>query len=312
MVYGIRVAKTGLAARSLFLVVLSWNSWALAQDASDSSPAAPQAGTGSSSQEPKPLLSQPVQEGGKEDLATPGVGGDDLPAESKEWPQTKVLEAKVARAFGDPPGMKRIAKDGRVWIDPKNKRIVVDGYVAMRMGQLEMFACPAGTKEHESLVGLLTKAQYVHAGLLAVGAKPGSPVKFDPKYEIATGSRIGIEILYKDADGKKHRVPGKSWVRQAGTQKELEMDWVFAGSGMWKDPDSGEELYLAEQGDLICVSNFTTATLDLPIRSSQANSSLMFSAFTDRMPPEQTPVRLVLTVLPEKPEHGKGEPESDK
>jgi hypothetical protein len=68
---------------------------------------------------------------------------------------------------------------------------------------------------------------------------------------------------------------------------------------MWKDPDTGTEQYLAESGDLICVSNFTTATLDLPIRSSQANSSLLFTAFTDRIPPEQTPVRLVLTVQPD-------------
>jgi hypothetical protein len=230
--------------------------------------------------------------------------GDNLtdatePTESRAWPKKSALEQKVARVFGAPPGMTRLAKDARVWIDPKNKRIVVDGYVALRIGQLEMFACPAGTKEHESLIGLLTKAYYVHAGLLAVGAKPGSPVRFEPRYTPASGSKIKIEILYLDDKGQKQRIPAQNWVRQAGTQKALEMDWVFAGSGMWKDPDSGTEQYLAESGDLICVSNFTTATLDLPIRSSQANSSLLFTAFTDRIPPEQTPVRLVLTVQPD-------------
>jgi hypothetical protein len=35
--------------------------------------------------------------------------------------------------------------------------------------------------------------------------------------------------------------------------------------------------------------------LDLPIESSQANEELMFSAFTDRIPPLGTRVRLVLT-----------------
>ena len=221
------------------------------------------------------------------------------PTESRAWPKKSALEQKVARVFGAPPGMTRLAKDARVWIDPKNKRMVVDGYVALRIGQLEMFACPAGTKEHESLIGLLTKAYYVHAGLLAVGAKPGSPVRFEPRYTPASGSKIKIEILYLDDKGQKQRIPAQNWVRQAGTQKTLEMDWVFAGSGMWKDPDTGTEQYLAESGDLICVSNFTTATLDLPIRSSQANSSLLFTAFTDRIPPEQTPVRLVLTVQPD-------------
>ena len=219
--------------------------------------------------------------------------------ESMAWPKRSTLEQKVARVFGPPPGMTRLAKDARIWIDTKNKRLVVDGYVALRIGQLEMFACPAGTKEHESVVGLLTKAQYVHAGLLAIGAKPGSPVKFEPKYTPAHGSKIKIEILYVSDKGEKKRVVAQDWVRQVGTEKTLDMDWVFAGSGLWKDPDTGKEQYLAESGDLICVSNFTTATLDLPVRSSQANSSLLFVAFTDRIPPEQTPVRLVLTIKDE-------------
>jgi hypothetical protein len=229
--------------------------------------------------------------------------------ESMAWPKRTTLEQKVARVFGPPPGMTRLAKDARIWLDTKNKRVVVDGYVALRVGQLEMFACPAGTKEHESVVGLLTKAQYVHAALLAIGAKPGSPVKFEPKYTPANGSKIKIEILYVDDKGAKKRVVAQDWVRQVGSEKTLDMDWVFAGSGMWKDPDTGTEQYLAESGDLICVSNFTTATLDLPVRSSQANSSLMFAAYTDRIPPEQTPVRLVLSIKPD--EEAKAEPDGN-
>jgi hypothetical protein len=229
--------------------------------------------------------------------------------ESMAWPKRTTLEQKVARVFGPPPGMTRLAKDARIWLDTKNKRVVVDGYVALRVGQLEMFACPAGTKEHESVVGLLTKAQYVHAALLAIGAKAGSPVKFEPKYTPANGSKIKIEILYVDDKGAKKRVVAQDWVRQVGSEKTLDMDWVFAGSGMWKDPDTGTEQYLAESGDLICVSNFTTATLDLPVRSSQANSSLMFAAYTDRIPPEQTPVRLVLSIKPD--EEAKAEPDGN-
>lgn len=230
---------------------------------------------------------------------TSPVNSEPAAEESMAWPKRSALEQKVARVFGPPPGMTRLYKDARIWIDLKKKLLVVDGYVALRLGQLEMFACPAGTKEHESVIGLLSKAQYVHAGLLAIGAKPGSPVKFEPTYTPASGSKIKIEILYVDEKGAKKRVLAQDWVRQVGTEKTLDMDWVFAGSGMWKDPDTGTEQYLAESGDLICVSNFSTATLDLPIRSSQANSSLLFAAYTDRIPPEQTPVRLVLSIKPE-------------
>jgi len=51
---------------------------------------------------------------------------------------------------------------------------------------------------------------------------------------------------------------------------------------------------MAESGDLICVSNFPTATLDVPVKSSQANEELLYEPFTERIPPRDTKVRLVL------------------
>ncbi len=56
-------------------------------------------------------------------------------------------------------------------------------------------------------------------------------------------------------------------------------------------------------GDLVCVSNFPAATLDLPITSSQANDSLLFEAFTGRVPKRGTSVELVFShAEQEKPE----------
>ena len=51
---------------------------------------------------------------------------------------------------------------------------------------------------------------------------------------------------------------------------------------------------MAESGDFICVSNFATAMLDIPVQSSQANDSLEFVAFTEHIPPLGTPVRMIL------------------
>ncbi|RME25308.1 MAG: hypothetical protein D6800_07740 [Candidatus Zixiibacteriota bacterium] len=209
----------------------------------------------------------------------------------------KYLE-KLEKTFGDPPGMTRLDKHSRVWVDRDKKRVVVDGYVALRSGQLEMFACLTGTKEHESVVAVYSKALVVHAGLLAIGAKQGHPVQWEPTFKPPTGSEIQVFVLWKDEQGKKHHTDARQWIRQIGTDgKVLETNWVFAGSSFWKDPDSGKEIYLAESGDLICVSNFSTATLDVPIESSQVNSGLMFAAFTERIPPQGTPVRLVLQLV---------------
>jgi hypothetical protein len=65
---------------------------------------------------------------------------------------------------------------------------------------------------------------------------------------------------------------------------------------MYKDEETGEEHYMADSsGELICVSNFPTATLDVPIESSDSDAALMFEAFTEHIPPLGTPVTMVLT-----------------
>ena len=176
----------------------------------------------------------------------------------------------------------------------KGKRVVIDGKVSLRAGALEMFACPRGTKEHESVVAVNSKAINVHAGLLAIGAKPGHPVKFDPDYSPATGTVIHVEVQWKDKEGAIKKARAQEWIKNTKTQKQAESEWVFAGSGIWKDPVSGEQYYHGDGGDFICVSNFPTATLDLTIPSSQANDALLFEVFTDRIPPAGTPVRLIL------------------
>lgn len=193
----------------------------------------------------------------------------------------------------------KLSKQHNVWVDPERKLVVVDGEVAMREGALEMFACPKGSKEHESVVAVHSNAQLIHAGLLAIGAVAGHPVQFDPKYQAATGTTIDILVLWQDDKGK-HKVRAQEWVRDAKTKEEMKHDWVFGGSGFWTDPKTDEKYYHADGGDLICLSNFSTATLDLPIESSQANGALMFSAFTERIPPQGTKLRLVLIPRPEK------------
>lgn len=194
----------------------------------------------------------------------------------------------------DIPGLTRLDKNGDIWIDPKRKIVVVDGRIAIREGQLEMFACPKGTKEHESLVAVNARPSFVHAGLLAVGAKAGTPVQFDPAYKPATGTTIEILILWKDKEGKNRKVRAQEWIKHTKTKKPMEYEWVFAGSGFWVDEDTGMRHYHADAGDFICVSNFSTATLDLPVKSSQENSNLLFEAFTEKIPEKGTKVRLVL------------------
>ncbi len=215
----------------------------------------------------------------------------------------------AAKAFGPPPEAKQLTKS-HLWIDRKKSRVYFDGYVAMRDGPLEMFACPMGTKEHESVIGTLPKASEVHAALLAINAIPGAPVSFLPKFVPASGQRIRVWVCWRDQEGKFHVIDGRKWVQKSGTKESMNSEWVFAGSGFWEDPSDGHKYYRADSGDMICVSNFSTAMLDVNIASSAESDQLQFSPFTERIPERFTPVRVVLVPIPDA--DGKAKSESDR
>ena len=234
------------------------------------------------------------------------------PLSEEEKAQSEVVyvgpEEKVKAAFAPPPNAKPISKSN-LWVDLKQKRVYADGYVTMREGPLEMFACPIGSKEHESIIATLAQPSEVHAALLAIGTRSGTPVQFLPEFVPATGQRVRVWICYLDKDGNFKAADAKTWVQKTQTKKTLEIDWVFSGSGFWKDPNDGREYYRADGGDMICVSNFSTAMMDLPIASSAEANSLQFSPNTEAIPERGTAIRMVLTPIPIDTPVGSNKPE---
>ena len=207
------------------------------------------------------------------------------------------------QAPGDPlesppdrhPDLIRLSKTDDLWIDRTAKEVVIGGEIALDEGVIEVFACQKQSKEHEAVVATRAPARLVHAALLALGLKPGKPVSFDPAYMPATGPVVTVRMRWKDSDGTAHDRPAQELIRSVKTGRPLDAEWVFAGSVFWKDPADGTEYYQADGGDMICVSNFSTAMLDLPIESSQTNDSLLFEVFEGRVPPRGTEVELVLS-----------------
>lgn len=210
--------------------------------------------------------------------------------------------------------LKQLEPDCDVWIDPKNKQVIILGTVCLTHGPLEMFAVPKGTKEHESIVAVKTKAAVVHAGLLAVGAKNGETVRYQPKYQPATGDKVEILVFWTDEKGEQHKARAQDWIRDLKTKKAMTYPWVFAGSQFYEDEESKKRYYMAEAGDFICVSNFPDAMLDLPIESTSDNDELLFEAFSENIPPRGTKVTLVLVPQIEKKSAGgsKGEKSNSK
>jgi hypothetical protein len=245
----------------------------------------------------QPVAPKAVTSKGEAVKAEAGKGEDAKPEASADDEPTADGKGKSGPAMPPPTGFQRVSKVHEVWIHPGRKMVAVDGRVCLNRGPLEMFACPQKTKEHESIVAVSSDAMTVHAALLAVGAKSGNPVSFNPDYKPATGSRIDIQVLWTDkTTGQRQQMPAQQWIRHSRTKKQLEYNWVFGGSSFFLDEETKKQVYQAESGDLVCVSNFPTATLDLPVESSQANADLEFEAFTERIPPVGTLVRLIFSI----------------
>ncbi len=102
-----------------------------------------------------------------------------------------------------------------VLLDRKGKRVLLKAKVVLREGLLEMLCCPSQTKEHESIFALDAKAYVVHAGLLALGAKPGKPVQFRPEFKPPTGQKIDIFLQWTDEKGKSQRAKAQELIRHA-------------------------------------------------------------------------------------------------
>jgi hypothetical protein len=139
-----------------------------------------------------------------------------------------------------------------------------------------------------------TKALPVHAALIALGANPGHPSHYDSKtskFTPASGTEIDVFVRWTDDKGK-HEFRGQDLVRNIKTRKPLEYPWVFGGS--FFEVENGQKYYQGDYGDFICVANFPTATMDLPIDSPKAWSDHLFEPFTERIPPRGTQVELAL------------------
>jgi hypothetical protein len=217
---------------------------------------------------------------------------------------TSPADAPVGDWPAPPAGVKRTPLGKNLFLEVLpggQRRVALQADVCLREGALELLLCKQFTKEHEAVLHADIDARQVHAALIVCGAKPGHVVQYEPKFQPPSGSTITVTLQYLKA-GQVVSVSGREWVRDQKTKKTLGVDWVFAGSQFFPDPDDPKKPphYAANGGDVICVSNFDDAMLDLPIDSSKADAELQFEANTPVIPEMGTKVIVLLEVAGEK------------
>lgn len=114
-----------------------------------------------------------------------------------------------------PDGLIPLNRQRTVLVDRKRKRVLLKTKVCNREALLEMLVCLTERKLHESILVLDANALEVHSGLLAIGAKPGGPAKFVPRYIPSHGQEIDIFLNWTDKDGRRQRCRAQEWIRNS-------------------------------------------------------------------------------------------------
>jgi len=212
-------------------------------------------------------------------------------------------ERKVVPMVDEPEKLILLDPTDRLWVTPDRTSVVMIGRVVLREGFLELLACRMGSKEHESILSVRVTPQLIHAALLVVKARQGKPMQFSPDTETfvpASGDKIDMTLRWKDESGTDREAKAQDWVWDMANspedaKKPMATHWVFSGSREYQD-DEGKNRYVADEtGELFSLSNFVGAILDVPIQSSADNTRLLFGCFTERIPPLDTMVTIMLT-----------------
>ena len=170
----------------------------------------------------------------------------------------------------------------------RRRRVLVEAAVCLREGLLELLM-PPRHQEHEAILHSPAFAHEIHAALLAAGGKPGNLAKYSNEKPFFTlPAARPSRSPWSMKEGRRDRDHRRQGMGNANYSQGPRQGLGLSPAAAFQDPDDPKTLpyaYLANNGDVICVSNFVDAMLDLPINSPKENNELAFEAWTERIPP---------------------------
>lgn len=250
---------------------------------------------------------------------TPAPGQPPADAPANTDPKADGNAAEAAPAEGDTPpadGKRQVKLPGLV-VDLDEKYVDVDAVVCLDNGMLELIACTADTKEHESIIKVSARPMHIHAGLLLLGANNGNPAiskRIDKEGEEPRwihlpprGDKIDVTLVFADIDGDESEYPIGDFIRwadkddqmlgfeeQDGEPRVFPSTFLFAGSVLHVD-DKGNRHYLADtSGHVITIATFGDELLCLPLIHSTDNGALVWEVNPEILPEVGTKVKMRL------------------
>ncbi len=200
-----------------------------------------------------------------------------------------------------------------VTINVQERCVDVESSVCLHRGALELVACTKGTKEHESIVAMVARPMHIHAALLLLGAKPGTPAtrqqlgdQPERWFDVPpSGGPVDVFLVLEDKDGKMVEHPISDFIVRSSNRSDDSTaadqaarlpthTFLFAGSVLDGDGPGPRRYSSDESGNVISLSTFGDELLCLPAIHSQDTRALLWQVNATNLPAVGSTVTLRL------------------
>lgn len=175
---------------------------------------------------------------------------------------------------------------GAVQVDAATRTVILTGFVNLAQGPIELLACGAGGKRHESVFVIEAHPVDIQSALILIGAKAGPPMP-DLGKGPPLGSRLDIRIEWEQ-DGVRRQEPAEYFIFQVKRGRPMvPTAWVFTGSVIEKGRFKAqiEESFIATYWDPWAIIN---------IESDVGADDELLAVHEIRVPLVGTPIRMLI------------------
>jgi hypothetical protein len=225
-----------------------------------------------------------------EPAALPRVAATPASPATPERPSAQPPAPQVEDEF------QRLLAGMGVTFRPAEQELHVPGWVNMQSGLVEVFACAPQGKTHESVVVLDCVPSGLHAGLLALGLEPGTPVEFGTgdEYRPPTGDAVEIEVRWRDAAGAEHSARAEDWIWDDHRKQPMPRGgWIFAGSFLQPVSGASEEVTFAADYVKSLATTYHDASSILENPRTEGIDDTVYFSNQEAVPAVGTPITAV-------------------